>query len=568
MTKNAIFCRKGLLLSGYFIRKQGRSSVAEKQIRCVLPPSFVRNPNRHAIKLGVGSPWRVDVFSMLPEDQIKSHLVKLDQARQAYERDHPEWHLECLFWILERGLGGLRKLLSSGKMSWKDPFVELRFPVDCQWATSPDGAPFVVSSGNIREEDLKDDESIVNTLTKIMVSQIEIETLQNLTHNAVYVREGEGYRTMFSSDDVVRLEAISSLEERDQQVRALLRPCSFGGGTIDEPPGMEGDSIPDSTAIQLAEINPPLLMVPTPAGTETGKVAVIFEIGPMVADVIEKIAYFPLIVGLTLFAEENEEKADITPAPGWLKFADWSEEERDNLWKTLFATIADNLAQLGPAIAKEVKAAVLTINAQIEVKQRENESLDDLRLRALAELQKTGTVVKFDSEVGAAAEEFSKAEAIAALARVEAARSSKEKGETLEQLMELLFGTIKGFRVSNRLRTETEEIDLVIVNSNEVPEFRAEGPMILVECKNWSGNCGKNEFIQLQDKMRNRGERCTLGFLVSWKGFAETITKEMLRSSREKLLIIPLAGADIKDALQADTFHDLLIKAWEKALLV
>jgi hypothetical protein len=446
--------------------------------------------------------------------------------------------------------------------------VELRFPVDCQWGASSDEAPFVVAN-NIRQSDFANEEAIVNSLAKLMVSQIEIETLQDLTHNSVYVHVGDGYRMMFSSEEVERLEAIASPEERDRQARELLRPCSFGGGTIDVPPEMEeGASIPETMAAQLAGINPPLLMVSTPHGTEAGQVAVIFEVGPMVAKPVEKIAYFPLIVGLTFFADATETKPDEVPVQGWLKFADWSEGQRDELWKLLFAGIAQHLGKLGPDTAMEFKAAVLTINAEIEVRQRENESLEELRHRALAGLQQTGTLVKYESQLGTADDCHALAEIRTALERVEGARGTQEKGESLEHLLELLFNTIKGFRVRNRVRTETEEIDLVIVSSDEVSEFRAEGPIILAECKNWSGHCGKNEFVQFQDKMRNRGERCTLGFLVSWNGFAETITKEMLRSSREKLLIVPLSGNDIKEALRTNTFHDCLIKAWEKALLV
>ena len=286
-------------------------------------------------------------------------------------------------------------------------------------------------------------------MVKLMVSQIEIDTLQSLTHDAVYVREGEAYRTMFSAEDVERLEAIASPDERDRQVRELLRPCSFGGGTIDVPPETdEGAPISETTAAHLAAINPPLLMIPAPAGTEVGQVAVIFEIGPMIAIPADKVAYFPLIVGLTLFTDEAEDRIDEAPAPGWLKFADWSERQRDELWESLFAAITQHLAQLGSTTTEEFKAAILTVNAQIEVTQRSNETLDELRQRALAGLQQTGTVISYDTQLQAEGTDPSPTEIRAALERVEAAHSSQEKGESLEHLLELLFSTIRGFRVT------------------------------------------------------------------------------------------------------------------------
>ena len=67
--------------------------------------------------------------------------------------------------------------------------------------------------------------------------------------------------------------------------------------------------------------------------------------------------------------------------------------------------------------------------------------------------------------------------------------------------------------------------------------------------QNWSGKCGKNEFLVLNAKAANRGQRCTIAFLVSWNGFPDTITKEMLRGSRENLLIVPLDGKMIANAM-------------------
>jgi hypothetical protein len=43
---------------------------------------------------------------------------------------------------------------------------------------------------------------------------------------------------------------------------------------------------------------------------------------------------------------------------------------------------------------------------------------------------------------------------------------------------------------------------------------------------------------------RRVSQRCTLGFLISWNGFASTVTKEMLRGSREQILVVPLMGED------------------------
>ncbi|TCK68447.1 restriction endonuclease [Acidipila rosea] len=149
---------------------------------------------------------------------------------------------------------------------------------------------------------------------------------------------------------------------------------------------------------------------------------------------------------------------------------------------------------------------------------------------------------------------------------VETARSADDKGRTLEELCSRLFSSVPGFVVTGRVRTETEEIDISVVNDSTEPRLRREGALILAECKNWTGKCGKNEFVVFHSKLENRSQRCTLGFLISWNGFTETITKEMLRGSREDILVVPITGEDIRSAVRSDDFTRTLLECWEKAV--
>ena len=149
------------------------------------------------------------------------------------------------------------------------------------------------------------------------------------------------------------------------------------------------------------------------------------------------------------------------------------------------------------------------------------------------------------------------------------AETNDEKGRTLEELVAALFRTIPGFRVwDSRVNTETEEIDLEIANASSHFIFNKEEAIILAECKNWSKKCGKNEFVVFRSKIENRNARCSLGFLISWNGFADTITKEMLRSSHERLLIVPIDGKQIQEAVKNNSFFDLIISAWNKATMI
>jgi hypothetical protein len=149
---------------------------------------------------------------------------------------------------------------------------------------------------------------------------------------------------------------------------------------------------------------------------------------------------------------------------------------------------------------------------------------------------------------------------------VEKARSADDKGRSLEELCSRLFASVPGFVVSGRVRTETEEIDISVVNDSAEARLRREGAMILAECKNWTGKCGKNEFVVFHSKLENRSQRCTLGFLISWNGFSETVTKEMLRGSRVNILIVPMTGEDIRSAVRSGDFVQALLQCWDKAV--
>jgi hypothetical protein len=149
---------------------------------------------------------------------------------------------------------------------------------------------------------------------------------------------------------------------------------------------------------------------------------------------------------------------------------------------------------------------------------------------------------------------------------VETSHSSDERGRALEELLGKLLSAVPGFSVTGRIKTATEEIDLVVLNGSDDPLWRKESQLLIVECKNWSGKCGKNEFVVFHSKIENRKGRCRLGFLVSWNGFAETISKEMLRGSREDILVVPVTGKEIRAAVRDQNFPEVLAAAWQSAV--
>jgi hypothetical protein len=152
------------------------------------------------------------------------------------------------------------------------------------------------------------------------------------------------------------------------------------------------------------------------------------------------------------------------------------------------------------------------------------------------------------------------------LQTVDKAATTDDKARSLEELCSRLFASVPGFSVNGRVRTETEEIDLSILNDSDDPRFRRESALLLAECKNWTSRWGKDEFVVFREKIENRNRRCSLGFLISWNGFATTVTKEMLRGSREEVLIVPVSGKELRAAVRDGNFLKVLVECWDKAV--
>ncbi len=143
---------------------------------------------------------------------------------------------------------------------------------------------------------------------------------------------------------------------------------------------------------------------------------------------------------------------------------------------------------------------------------------------------------------------------------------SNKKGQFLEELISRLFQSIPGFDVRERVRTATEEIDILILNKSSESIWNKESSLVLIECKNWSSKCGKDEFVVFKEKLANRYGRAKIGFLVSWNGFAKTIDQELLRSSQSDVIIILVTGQQVIEGMKSPNFGDVVEKWWMNSL--
>jgi hypothetical protein len=318
----------------------------------------------------------------------------------------------------------------------------------------------------------------------------------------------------------------------------------------------------------------------------------ILQIHPLVVDLNKRAAHFPIVIGLLIIPAGTLDAEKLTRLMNerWANPANWSEEDRNSFWASLTRELKRVYETFAPQPAPEVTEAILTVNATVKVpvSHSDAKATNAIVKRMMNGFMKTGQLVQFDHEFRGPKElsvkgsgDISIPTEKAARLRlrmqkkrleeltqaVDAGKTPDEKGRSLEELVAMLFGTIPGFVVNDRrVRTETEEIDIIVLNNSEDPRFKREQAVILIECKNWSSKCGKNEFADLSYKIRNRRGRCSLGFLISWNGFAGTITKEILRESHESTLIVPIDGMQIRDALRNGSFLKTVVSAWDKAI--
>lgn len=146
----------------------------------------------------------------------------------------------------------------------------------------------------------------------------------------------------------------------------------------------------------------------------------------------------------------------------------------------------------------------------------------------------------------------------------------QRKGRALEDLLAALMGTIDGFfEIGRNINTVTEEIDLVFRNASYDAAWQKESEIIILECKNWnSQRVGKEELVSFERKIENRRERCRLGFLVCTERFAGTVNKELLRSSRTGILVVPIDGSDLHLLVNSENRSQLLRHFVDRALLL
>ncbi len=129
------------------------------------------------------------------------------------------------------------------------------------------------------------------------------------------------------------------------------------------------------------------------------------------------------------------------------------------------------------------------------------------------------------------------------------------KGRNLEDLIEIIFSSIKGLEIiDKRMSNGDEEIDLTIKNNIDKTFWSSlSSPCFFIECKNWSTKINSKEIRDFETKMRNHTRLVKVGFFISYNGFTKEAITELKRASRDEHHIVIIDGNDIKRLVSSKT---------------
>lgn len=507
--------------------------------------------------------------------RVERAVRVLHEAMDHYETENPNWRAQALYWLLDGCLYSLQHYVESPKVphvTWEHPFVELHYPVEWNWDYDPEDerATPQVTYGHLRSDEVTTKAKTVKAISRVLAESVTQTMLRQFTHDVALEKRGNHYTPLLPLETGEALRAIRGAKARQRALEQLYQPFSMGAAGVDLPDGEPGEPLSAAAKKELAAAT--RNMVPGFVATitvngNTLKFHLVFQAHQLIVDMKRKQAYYPLTVGFLLVppTTDAEEASRLIDAP-WMNPENWSASDRRDFWvklRELLAEVAKSFATPKPT-AMETALLSVSVNLEVPLDPGNPDASSQAVARMLKHFAKTGKIQSMKHTWSASAE--IRAHLADLLQAVEKASGPTAKGRTLEALVSALLQTVPGFESQSNIRTQTEEIDMVVMNKSEEPLWRS-SPVILCECKNWSSTCGKNEVVIFRTKMQNRRGQCQVGFMISWKGFATTAAEELRRSSKEPTIVATLTGTDLRTAVAAGAFLPTLQAAWQRAVL-
>ncbi len=514
-------------------------------------------------------------------ERIEQYASEFQTVVDSYLEDHPNWIGETLLWIMEFGFKQLRHYLEEEEIpevNWENPFLNYNFPMTWDWEDWKTGqASRLIPYTPLTPKNTRTKEIAYKTMAKSLVQLTTYTSLHHFTHFVGIEKNGDCYTPILSPTATDELDQIKRKRDRARAFQDFFLPFSMGAGLLsfdldDIPPD---GKLPKSAIDELSRLHElidiPGIIISANIDGYKIKLTLCFQISPYEIDVINKHACFPMMAGIMIEPDigEDEDIEEALDDPR-LNPSTWTKKDRKKLWDAILGNFKKLRSELPTPQEQKFEEAVVEITAKLKITVRPGETdISERMERLLASFQENGEILQanFSKQGITLNASASSVELDSLLKIVETEPDKNKKGEALEELMIKLFQSLDGFDAKKNARTETEEIDLVIINNSSEARWKDCGPLILVECKNWSSNCGKNELVQFESKIRNRKGQCKLGFLVSWNGFGTALKKELLRSSHDHAVVGLLSGKDIREAVSSRDFLSVLQRCWEESVM-
>jgi hypothetical protein len=140
-------------------------------------------------------------------------------------------------------------------------------------------------------------------------------------------------------------------------------------------------------------------------------------------------------------------------------------------------------------------------------------------------------------------------------------RTNHVRGHAYEEALCLVFSQVSWLKViEHAYRNATEEIDIVLLVTGAGEYARlAGGPLAIATAKNEKKGLGSATVKYLEGQMRNRRDRCKLGFACARGDVSKAANLEIVGLRRADLVIVPVGGEDLQRLLaDADRLDERL----------
>jgi len=201
------------------------------------------------------------------KDRAAKFLAGFWTFTDKYEAANPEWLQTTLFQILYQAVENLKRVLedpAETEVTWDAPLTELRYPVEADW-DKVEPVYFHLSPA-----DLEDPGKVRDKFTRSFISVKELYVLRHVTREILVIyKGGKGYYKVPLAVDK-RLAKLTKAE-RGRRLGRILKPVT------------------KLTRFPLYEL---------PHGKRILKAFLVFQFNPCVLNVDEKVAYYPIVIGL------------------------------------------------------------------------------------------------------------------------------------------------------------------------------------------------------------------------------------------------------------------------------